>query len=303
MRTPSLRQIEAFMAFIEAGTVGGAAELLRISQPAASKLLIHLEDDTGLTLFERDSGRLVVTDRGMRLYQEIDRIFSGVHQVERAVEAIRREDRGQLHVGIMPGLSGPFIRRAMTGFLARHPNVYVSIHARSSQIVADWLVRRQLDVGIISSRIEHPGLTTEPLIRRPLVCLLPPGHRLAEKEVVTPTDLAEEPFIAFTPESHTRVRVDEAFKSYGVKPNIVIDATTAPNVCEFVAAGLGVTLVHPLLADSVRGRVLSRQFQPLTPFDFLLCRPRDARNRALIDAFIEETRKAASETALELSSA
>lgn len=291
------------MAFIEAGTVGGAAELLHISQPAASKLLIHLEEDTGLQLFERDSGRLTVTDRGMRLYKEIDRIFSGVHQVERAVELIRREDRGRLLVGIMPGLSGPFIRRVVTGFLERHPDVYVSIHARSSQIVTDWLVRCQLDIGIVSARLEHPGLDAEPLIRRPLVCLLPPGHRLAAKEVVTPTDLTGEPFISFTPESHTRVRVDEVFKSYGVKPNVVLDATTAPNVCEFVAAGLGVTLVHPLLADSVRGRVVSRQFHPLTPFDYLLCRPREARNRALVTAFIEETRKAAAETALELSQA
>src|SRR3546814_17217801 len=61
-----------------------------------------------------------------------------------------------------------------------------------------------------------------------------------------------------------------------------------------------VTLVHPLLLESVRGRVVVRPFDPPTPFDFLLCRPREARNMALVDAFVEETRKTAAEIARDL---
>jgi DNA-binding transcriptional LysR family regulator len=92
------------------------------------------------------------------------------------------------------------------------------------------------------------------------------------------------------------------FESHGLKPNVVLDATTAPNVCELVAAGFGVTLVHPLFADSVRGRVVIRRFEPSMPFHFLLCRPRGARNSKLVNAFIEEARKAAKESSLQLAS-
>src|SRR3546814_9204595 len=76
------------------------------------------------------------------------------------------------------------------------------------------------------------------------------------------------------------------FRKAGLAPNVVLDASVAPTVCELVAAGLGVTLEHPLLLESVRGRVVVRPFDPPTPFDFLLCRPREARNMALVDAFV-----------------
>src|SRR5690606_38543788 len=138
-----------------------AAELLNISQPAASKLLTHLEEDVGLELFDRRRGRLVATERGMRLYEEIDRIFTGVNQINRAIESIRREEHERLLVGVMPGLAGPFIGRTVVGFLKRHPKAYISISARSSQFIADWLMARQLDVGLITMEIDHGHFEAE----------------------------------------------------------------------------------------------------------------------------------------------
>jgi DNA-binding transcriptional LysR family regulator len=57
-RRINLRQVEAFKAVIEYGTVSRAAEMLNVSQPAMSKLIAHLEEDTGLRLFDRLKGRL-----------------------------------------------------------------------------------------------------------------------------------------------------------------------------------------------------------------------------------------------------
>ena len=101
-RQPTMRQIEAFKAVIETGTVSRAAEVLNMSQPAASKLLTNLEADIGLTLFERRRGLLVPNERGVRFYQEIDRIFSGLNQINRAVDSLRREEQGQLVIGCLP---------------------------------------------------------------------------------------------------------------------------------------------------------------------------------------------------------
>jgi len=155
LRHLNLRQIEAFKAVIENGTVSRAALVLSISQPAMSKLIAHFEADTGLKLFDREKGRLAPTDHGMRLYEEIDRIFAGVRQVENAAEAIRREERGQLAVGVMPALSGTFIQRATMGFLKDRPNVFCSVQSLSSHRIADWLATRKLDVGLASARIDR----------------------------------------------------------------------------------------------------------------------------------------------------
>src|SRR5262249_3843183 len=130
-RRLNLRQIEAFKAVIEHGTVSRAAGVLNVSQPAISKLIAHLEADAEVRLFDRIKGRLAPTERGMRFYQEIERIFSGVAQIENAAEAIRREEQGRLVVGVMPALAGRFVQEVTMGFLRRRPNVFCSIESRS----------------------------------------------------------------------------------------------------------------------------------------------------------------------------
>lgn len=301
MRRPlNLRQVEAFKAVVENGTVSRAAQVLRVSQPAVSKLLAHLEQDSGLKLFERVKGRLAPTDRGMRLYEEIDRIFSGIRQVETAVESIRREELSRLLIGVMPALSGSFIQRAGMGFLRRYPDVYVSIQARSSQFIADWLVTRQLDVGMVSARIDNPYIHAESLMKHPLVCIMPPDHPLTEKSVIEPRDLDGEAFISFAPKSFTGERIATLFEAYKVTARTVLDATTAPTVCAFVAAGRGVSLVHPLFIDGMGPRIEARRFEPPVLFDFLLCRAHNTRNAGLVEAFVEETRAAAASFSREM---
>ncbi|MET3645448.1 LysR substrate-binding domain-containing protein [Phyllobacterium ifriqiyense] len=297
MRTPSLRQIEALMAFVEAGTVSRAADALRISQPAASKLLITLEMDTELQLFERDGRRLALTPQGMRLYQEIDRVFAGVEQIARAVDTIRQEERGRLLVGVMPALSGPLIRRALTGFLARHPDVYVSVIERSSQFISDWVNRRQLDVGIVSRNTDEASVHAEHFSIQSLVCVVPVGHHLAGQESVAPNDLKGQRFIAFSPNSVIRVQIEKLLEEHGVTLDVALDATTAKSVCEFVAEGFGIAVVHPLtIAEHLRDKVSIVQIKPSSPFGFQLCRPRESRNSLLVDAFCEEVKKAADES-------
>lgn len=116
-RPLNLRQIEAFKAVMELGTISRAAETLNISQPAMSKLVAHLEADTGLRLFDRVKGRLAPTEHATRLHEEVGRIFSGVRQVESAIDALRRETQRRLMIGAMPALAGSFIQRATTSFL------------------------------------------------------------------------------------------------------------------------------------------------------------------------------------------
>ncbi|WP_315716467.1 MULTISPECIES: LysR substrate-binding domain-containing protein [unclassified Bradyrhizobium] len=302
-RQINLRQVEAFKAVIESGSISRAALILNISQPAMSKLIAHLEEDTGLSLFDRVKGRLAPTERGMRLYKEIDRIFSGVRQVENAVEAIRREEQGQLLVGVMPALSRSFIQQATMGFLQQHPNVFCSVKSRSSEWIVDWLVTRKLDVGLVSSRIDNPYVIAEPLIQHPLVCIMPTDHPLAMKNVVEPDDLDDIPFVSFDPESQAGQCIATMFDAYNVRPNTVLVANVSPTLCEFVAAGLGVALVHPLMFSGLQDRLAIRRFEPALSYDFQLCRIRDSRNASLVDAFLQQARTTAARLSQESLSA
>jgi DNA-binding transcriptional LysR family regulator len=296
----NLRQVEAFKAVIELGTVSRAADALLVSQPAVSKLLSKLEEDTGLTLFDRVRGKLAPTSHGMRLYEEIDRVFTGLRQLEQAVESIRRDEQRQLTVGVMPALSGSFVRRVTMNFIKAHPNVHVSIQTRGSQFLADWLVTRQIDVALVGSRVENPYIDREPLISSPLFCAMPMNHVLTKKRVIRASDLDGVPFVSFATGSQTDELVQKAFDAVGARLNFVLDTVTAPTVCEFVAAGMGVSLIHPLFAEGTQGRIALRRFDPEIFFKFQLCRMRASRNARLIEAFMHEARVVAQEVSNEL---
>lgn len=294
-QTLNLRQIEAFKAVIEHGTVSQAATVLGVSQPAVSKLLAHLEADSGLHLFDRVRGKLAVTPHGMRLYEEIDRIFTGLRQVEQAVDSIRRDEQRTLFVGVLPALSGSFIRRVTMTFLRHHPDVRVNIQTRGSQFLADWLATRQIDVALVGSRVDNPYIDREPMFRQPLMCALPVNHELTRKRVIRAPDLAGLPFVAFGADSQTHQLVQSAFDRTGIRLNVVLDTNTAPTACEFVAAGLGVSLFHPLFADGFQNRLVLRRFDPEVQFHFQLCTMQASRNAELVEGFVAAAREVAAQ--------
>ncbi|PXA87406.1 LysR family transcriptional regulator [Nostoc sp. 3335mG] len=290
-----LRQIEAFKAVIENGTVSRAASVLNISQPAMSRLIAYLEADTELKLFDRVKGRLTPTEHGLRLYDEVGRIFAGVRQVETAVEAIRREEQGRLAVGAIIALSGAYLKRSTTQFLESRPNLFFSIYAGSSKTIVDGLIARRLDVGLVSSTFDNPYVIVEPLMEHPLVCIMPSDHPLTSKAHVEPQDLDQIPFVSFDSDTYIGRRVEALIEKYHIKPSFGITANLAPVVCEYVASGFGVSLIHPLMVTGFEDRLAVRRFEPEVASVFLLGRSAESRNAKLVEGFIETLRVTANE--------
>ena len=297
-RRVNLRQIEVFKAVIEHGTVSGAAAALNVSQPAMSKSIGQLEADCELRLFDRVRGRLAPTEQGMLLYEEIDRIFSGVQQVENAIDALHRQSQGRMLIGVMPGLSGAFVQRVVTAFLRVYPSTYCFIEARSSEWIMESLVGRRLDVGLLSDRMQNPFVVSEVLAPNAIVCIMPSGHPLARRRVIVPADLANYPNVSFGPETDIGRQITDVLAAHGVSPPVALATNIAPTVCEFVASGTGIALVHPLMVSDF-SRITMRRFEPETTLSFLLARPRSSRNARLVDEFIKVARATAGSMAQE----
>lgn len=280
---------------IEAGTVSRAAELLHMSQPAASKLLSNLEADLGFDLFERRKGLLTPNDRAARFYQEVDHIFSGLNQIGRIAENLRREEHGQLVIGVLPALSGRFISAAVAAFRTRYPDVALTIHARSSQALFTWMRAGHLDIGLLTGSFEDDHVEAKQILDLPLVCFMPPGHPLATKPIVALEDIGDMPVISFVPGSHTRLVHDAMFESCGIVPNVVIEAATAQTLCELIATGLGIGFLHPIYREALGERTVIRPLTVTERSDFKLCTMKHGRNRKLISAFVDCVREVSRE--------
>ncbi|MDO6585692.1 LysR substrate-binding domain-containing protein [Salipiger sp. 1_MG-2023] len=286
----NVRQIEAFKAVIETGTVSRAASRLCVSQPAISKLLQHLEQDTGLSLFERSPGRIRPTGDALLLFEEITRLYRGLDRLETAASDIRNMKGMLLSVGVMPALSTGFIQDLIVEYQASNRAARVALHARSTLKIADMLISGGLDIGVSTHPLDNPEIEHIALDRRPYVCVMPHGHRLAKLAALTPRDLQGERFINFTPTSDLRAQMDDIFAHAGVQRDIVTEASMAPSICAMVVRGTGVALLNPLYLGAFTELLTCRPFSPTVSSEVRLLLPRHRPRSSQVRRFIEQAR-------------
>lgn len=285
-RAPNLRQIEAFKALIELGTVTKAAEYLSISQPAVSKLLIHLENDTELKLFERYKGRLTPTAHAMQLYDSVKKLFLGMNKLDAEIDLIRRGKQYSLTLGCLPALSGPVMAQFCADFIRENTGIQMATMSRSSGLLSSWLVNHQVDIAFVQEPVQGGNIRSLSIFEMPLVCILPLDHALSKKQEIYAKDLENVDFIDFNLNSNSSKLQQSLFIDLGITPKISLSVTTSPFMAEFVAQGLGIALVHPM---SLKGRDLNIAIRPFLPeliVGYSMCWSENNINQKLIEKFV-----------------
>lgn len=286
------RQIEAFRAVMELGSVTAAADRLHVTQPAISKLIMELELSTGLQLFQRKRQRFVPTQEARLLLGEVERVFFGMDRLSRFASELREERRGVIRIGSMPSVAVRILPQAIGSFSRSRPNVYIAAHVRTSPTVADWAIAQQIDLGISLLKVDHPSVDIEPLAQANAVCILPAGHPLAALRTVTPKDLQDVPCIGLGREDHAEQMISRVFETSGYRRNLVMEANLTSLACNMVAEGAGVAIVDPYTAaEFISDELLARPFFPEVRFQPWLLLPAHRPQSLITTSFAEELKR------------
>ncbi len=288
MASPNLRQIEAFRSLMATGSVTVSARQMGITQPAVSRLLRDLQERLGLKLLEKRGTRLVPTPEGTALYAEVERSFIGLDRIANAAAAIRSRRVGALRIAALPALANGFLPRFVGKFLARRPDIDISLHGLISPLVVDWVASRQCDLGFAELPIALPGLPVIRMPRLPRVAIMPKGHRLARKSIVRPEDMANENFVSLKLGSVSRYAIDEVFESRGVPRVMRAESQLSEIICGIISSGYGVSICDPFTAAEFHSRgIVQRPFEPQIPFDFGVLLPAGEALDGLVGNFVE----------------
>ena len=122
-----LRRLRTFVAVAELGTVSKAAVHLRIGQPALSRQIGDLQQELGLTLFDRVGRGLVLTAEGKQLLADCRRVMTDLDAVREHAEVLRRGDRGALKIAAPPHTIESVLARFLPQYAERFPNVNVEL--------------------------------------------------------------------------------------------------------------------------------------------------------------------------------
>lgn len=250
--------------------------------------MADLETVLGLRLFEREHGRLKPTAEAHLLFQESGMAFSGLARLREAAMSLRELHRGRIRIASETVYAEGFIPRMAAAYHAAHPNVHMELDTGPSARIADWIAETWYDLGLVVLPVPQVDISVRPLRRQYALCAVPPSHRLAGNTVVRLDELAGERFVAPVANTPYRVLFDRALKGAGVEPDIRFEVRTQHGICAFVAAGAGVALVEPCVAEDVGER--SAIFLPCEPaiyWDIALIVPKARSPSLACKSFIE----------------
>jgi DNA-binding transcriptional LysR family regulator len=188
-----LREIRAFLTLCEELHFGRTAERLRISQTRVSQTIREIETKIGAPLFERTSRRVVLTDLGARLRDDVAPTYEQMTAVLRDAHAASGAIEGTLRVSPLTGPSGgPHLLAMIDAFEARHPACRVQAGIAPFGDPFAPLRRGEVDLMTSWVPLDQSDLVIGPVVSvESRVLMVAHDHLLAERAAVTIEDVAD----------------------------------------------------------------------------------------------------------------
>ncbi len=246
-----LSQLRYLIVTADTGSFRRAAQILRVQQSSVSRAIQNLENDLGVSLFERCTTGSHVTDAGSRLLHEARAALEQLDQARTIATAAGRAEVGVVRIGILTSLAGGFLREIIRCYAIRHPKVTIDIRDGGREEHVNAIRRRRLDVAFVTGDYRIAYCETAPLWQERVHLALPRGHALASKPKIDWLDLRRERFIvsrvAPGPEVHDYI-IRRA-SDYSTYPEVQYKAVVQETLMNLVGLGQGITLVSAAWAE------------------------------------------------------
>lgn len=238
----SLRQLEYFVAAVDAGSVTGGARSVNVTQATVSMAILQLEKQLKTELLVRNRSKGVVATRsGRELAAHARGLLSLASEIEEVMTVEADEISGALEVGCVSSLSPEVIPPLASHFETEHPLVHFNYQEGSASELQESLVNGALDIAVVFSRQATSDVEPVHLAEVVLKVMLPENHRLRDRQEISFFDVAQESAIMIDlPPSQER-SID-FMRAAGVEPRIRLSSANLATVTALVATGLGYSL-------------------------------------------------------------
>ena len=253
---------------------GRAAAACFVSQPTLSVAIKKLEDELGVTIFERRPHDVTITPVGRRIVEQSIAVLEQVNAIRNIAGSEKDQLQGSLKLGVIYTI-GPFLLPHFIPILNREaPELTLIIEEDFTLNLAEQLKRGELDMIIISTPFEQPGATLEVLYKEPFTVMLPKNHRLSRRKEIRADDLVEDTLLLLKSGNCFRDQVMDACPA--CKSDIfskdkiqkTLEGSSIETIKHMVAAGSGVTILPSTAIqeqDGLGGLAVYRPFAKPAP--------------------------------------
>ena len=245
--------------------------MLHIAQPPLSRQIQQLEDELGVTLIERGSRPLRLTDAGRLLHEQAAQVLERVEEMKAIAQRLRKVGRSHVRIGFVPSTLYGRLPELIRRYRAVRPGVELTLLELTTLEQIAALKEGRINVGYGRIPFDDPAIERMLLRNERLTAALPSAHSLARAKRLRLDDLAGEPLVVYpkAPRPSYADQVLTLFRERGLKPPAVYEVRELQTALGLVAAEVGVCLVpvsvEHLRRDNVVYRALDEEkaFSPI----------------------------------------
>lgn len=277
---------------------GRAAERCFVSQPTLSVAVKKLEEELGVTLFERHQHEVAITDIGRQIVNQAEAVLNEANSLKEIAASNKNQLHGELRLGVIYTI-GPFLLPKLIPMINKSKeDLTLIIEEDFTEILAKKLKSGEIDIAIMANPFNENGIATEVLYREPFMVAMPKGHELSKKKKLNPNDLINDTMLL--------LKAGNCFRDQVVKlcPSCVspldkemeiqksLESSSIETIRQMVAAGVGITILPALSIEDRSGLRSMLEFRPFnkpTPYREVIIAYRKSYPRMKAVEFLKDS--------------
>ena len=173
-------------------------------------------------------------------------MFNSVENLHQAIDGLKQGENRRVSFGAVPSIAHHVLPSAVKTLHDQFPGLELHLNTIKIEEAIDYLLLQKGELVAMSYRLDHPGLSVQPLHSGQLYAILPAGHPLGQKEQLSVRDLARERLVGIEPSDPYGQLLMAPFTDAGVSVTYSVVARTGQTVSTLVAQGLGVAIMDEL---------------------------------------------------------
>ena len=248
-----LIKYRALLRCMQQKNITRAARELGYTQPAVSRMISDLEKELGIPLLLRSKKGAVPTPQALQLMPQIRQLLQDEDRLCQKAREIKGTLTGSLRVGVFESITTRVLPELLELFRQRNPETRVYLRTGEYEEIEHWILTGELDCGFLSEPV-HKTLAVCPVVSDRLVAVLPQDHPRARETVYRTEWLADETVINLKEYSDSEMQ--DFWSCLRCQPQFTYEASDDYAILTMIERGLGMGVLHELIVDTDRFRVV-----------------------------------------------
>ena len=234
-----LSQLKYFIAVCECEKITEASKKLFVSQPTITVAIKELEEELGVTLFQRVKQRIFLTKEGSLFYTEVKAMLN---HLDIACDRVKKlaENKQVIKIGVPPMIGSFLFPSIFDTFIKENPNIHIDILELGTLKLKDLLLSEELDIIIsVDDNKDSKYIAKKPLIDSYFAFFVSNDHLWTKKDLLKLNELGDEPLVFFNKEFVLNNQVREFLQNAGIEhPNVILETSQLETVKRFISQGI-----------------------------------------------------------------